>query len=77
MLTNLRNPLIILLTILAIVSLIAGDVTGTFIIAVMAVVAVTLRFVQERNADKAADKLKVMVRTTATVLRDGEKREIA
>ena len=77
LLTNLRNPLIILLTILAIISLITGDVTGALIIAVMAAVAVTLRFVQERNADKAADKLKAMVHTTATVLRDSEKREIA
>jgi Mg2+-importing ATPase len=35
-----------------------------------------LRFVQETKADNAAAKLKAMIKVTATVLRDGQPREI-
>jgi Mg2+-importing ATPase len=71
-----RNPLIILLVILAIVSFITGNVVATVIIVIMATTSVILRFFQERNADSAAEKLEAMVHTTATALRDSEKKEI-
>ena len=72
----LRDPLLALLVVLAIVSFVTGNFAGTIMIVIMIAIAVTLRFSQERRADTAADKLKAMVRTTATVLRDGERREI-
>ena len=43
---------------------------------VMVVLGVSLRFVQETRADNAAAKLKAMIKVTATVLRDGQPKEI-
>ncbi len=45
-------------------------------ISVMVLLGILLRFFQELRSDKAAEKLKAMVSTSATVLRAGEKREI-
>jgi Mg2+-importing ATPase len=73
-----RNPLVILLTILAIISFVApqGDaITGVIMLA-MVVLGVSLRFVQETRADTAAAKLKAMISVTATVVRDGQPKEI-
>ncbi len=74
--TILRNPLVILLAVLAVVSIVIGEYVSTITIVCMIAIAVVMRFFQERRADKAAEKLKAMVRTTATVWRDGQKREI-
>ncbi|MBF0513750.1 MAG: magnesium-translocating P-type ATPase [Desulfovibrionaceae bacterium] len=71
-----RNPLVLLLVALGAISYLTDDVTSALIIVSMAVLAVTLKVVQEAKADKAAAQLKRMVHTTATVLRDGAKREI-
>jgi Mg2+-importing ATPase len=73
---NLKNPLVILLAILGSISFLTGDVPGTMVIFVMVVLGVVLRYVQEMRADKAAEKLKAMVSTHATVCRDGKDREI-
>src|SRR3989454_4171702 len=42
----------------------------------MVVLGLLLRFVQESRADTAAAKLKAMISVTATVVRDGQPREI-
>ena len=42
----------------------------------MVVLGVSLRFIQETKADNAAAKLKAMIKVTATVVRDGQAREI-
>ena len=42
----------------------------------MVILGVGLRFIQELRAGDAADKLKAMIRVTATVLRDGQPREL-
>jgi Mg2+-importing ATPase len=73
---NVRNPLVILLTVLGLVSYFTGDVPGSYVIAVMVLLGIVLRFVQENRADHAAEKLQAMVSTTATVLRDGKRTEI-
>src|SRR6202050_2672870 len=44
--------------------------------AAMVALSVTLRFVQEARADSAAAKLKAMIHVTATVLRDGQAKEM-
>jgi len=72
----IRNPLIVLLIVLAVVSYVTNDRDATIIIGVLGAVSVLLRFFQERNADSAAEKLKALVSTTATVIRDGERKEI-
>jgi Mg2+-importing ATPase len=64
-----RNPFIILLLILAILSFLTEDFKATVVMSVMVLVSVLLRFVQEYRSGKAAEKLKALVSTTATVRR--------
>lgn len=73
---NLKNPLVILLAILGIVSFLTGDVRATIVIFIMVLLGVVLRYVQEMHADKAAEKLRAMVSTHATVCRDGKDTEL-
>lgn len=74
--TAARNPLVILLVILAGVSFATGDPRAGMVMALMVVLGVALRFVQETRADAAAAKLKAMITVTAAVLRDGLTEEI-
>jgi Mg2+-importing ATPase len=73
---NVKNPLVILLVLLGVVSFLTGDVRATIVILGMVLLGIVLRFVQESRADQAAEKLQAMVSTTATVIRDGSKQEI-
>src|ERR1017187_6628953 len=70
------NPLVILLTVLSGVSFATGDARAGTVMAMMVVLSVGLRFLQEARADAAAAKLKAMIHVTATVIRDGTAREI-
>ncbi len=72
----LLNPLVILLAILAVVSLLTGDARAAIVMALMVLLGVTLRFVQESRADSAAKKLRAMIKVTATAVRDGMPREV-
>ena len=74
--TAIRNPLVVLLTVLATISYATGDVRAGTVMLLMVILGVTLRFVQETKADTAAAKLKAMIKVTATVVRDGQAREI-
>jgi P-type Mg2+ transporter len=76
LLSNVKNPLVILLTVLGVISFLTGDMRATVVIFVMVLLGIVLRFFQEMRADDAAEKLKAMVSTTATVVRDGQEREI-
>lgn len=67
---NVKNPLVILLITLGVLSYLTGDQRATIVIFVMVLLGVVLRFYQEMRADNAAEKLKAMVNTTATVVRD-------
>ncbi len=71
-----RNPLVILLTVLASVSFATQDFRAGTVMLLMVGLGVSLRFVQETRADTAAAKLKAMIRVTATVVRQGQPREI-
>ena len=75
-----RNPLVILLSVLAIVTFAtagtASDTIGGWVMVAMVVLGVSLRFIQETKADNAAAKLKAMIKVTATVVRGGQEREI-
>src|SRR5450631_1952851 len=77
LLSNVKNPLVILLTALGVVSFLTGDQRATVVIFVMVLLGVVLRFVQEMRADHAAEKLKAMVSNTATVVRDGQESELS
>jgi Mg2+-importing ATPase len=72
----LINPLVILLLVLAAVSYLTGDFRAAIVMVAMVVLGVTLRFVQEVRAEVSVAKLKSMIRVTATVLRDGQPREV-
>jgi len=69
-----KNPFIIVLLVLAVVQLATDgdDLAGPIIIAVMVGISVLLSFTQEFRSSKAAEKLKAMVRNTATVTRRSE-----
>jgi Mg2+-importing ATPase len=71
-----RNPLVILLAVLAAVSLATGDVRAATVMVLMVLLGVGLRFVQESRADNAAAKLKAMIKVTATCFRDGQMKEL-
>ena len=76
-----KNPFIIVLLVLAGVQLFTddSDLTGPIIIAVMVGISVLLSFTQEYRSSRAAEKLKAMVRNTATVTRqasDGHSEQI-
>jgi P-type Mg2+ transporter len=73
---NVKNPLVILLVVLGVISYLTEDVRATIMIFLMVVLGIVLRYFQEQRADKAAEELKAMVSTTATVVRDGVRREI-
>ncbi|MGC1321039.1 MAG: magnesium-translocating P-type ATPase [Candidatus Udaeobacter sp.] len=74
--TASRNPLVILLTLLATISYVTGDLGAGTVMLSMVILGLGLRFVQETRADAAAAKLKAMISVTATVVRNGEAREI-
>jgi Mg2+-importing ATPase len=82
-----RNPLVILLTVLAIASFATywhdepdkrdiSEFYAGIVMLVMVALGVSLRFVQETRAGNAAAKLKAMIKVTATVVRDGQPKEI-
>jgi len=74
---NVKNPLVILLTALGILSYLTGDARAMIVIFVIVLVGIVLRFFQENRADNAAEKLKAMVNTNATAVRDGKESEVA
>jgi len=69
LLEQFKNPLNLLLLALAGVSYFMGDVESSIIISIMVLLSVTLTFVQEYRSSNAAEKLRAMVSTTATVIR--------
>ncbi len=71
-----RNPLVLLLTVLAGVSFATGDARAGIVMSLMVVLGVGLKLIQEAKADSAAAKLKAMISVTATVLRSGQTSEV-
>lgn len=77
LLNTFRQPLVILLLVLGIISFYTRDTSATVVITLIVLVSVFLQFFQELKADTAAQKLKSMVKTTATVIRDDQTKEIS
>jgi Mg2+-importing ATPase len=69
-----KNPFIIVLAVLAIIQYVTNpdDLRPVIIVCVMVAISVGLQFWQEYRSALAAEKLKALVRTTATVLRRPE-----
>src|SRR5439155_373257 len=76
LLARFGNPLIVLLLAAAAISAFTGDVASFVIITVVVALSVTLDFVQEYRAGRAAEGLKRSVALRATVVRSGKPREI-
>ncbi len=77
LLGNIKNPLVLLLLGLGVLSFLTGDLRSTAVIFTMIVLGVVLRFFQEMRADTAAEKLQAMVSNTATLVRDGKDQEVS
>ncbi|HKB89523.1 MAG TPA: cation-transporting P-type ATPase, partial [Opitutaceae bacterium] len=69
LLSCFTNTFVVILLILGVVSYFTDDKIGALIIGIMVGVSVILRFWQEFRSTRAAENLKAMVRTTATVSR--------
>src|SRR5207248_3096600 len=76
-LSRFGNPLVILLLAAATISAFTGDIASFVIIGFVVVLSVTLDFVQEFRAGRAAERLKTSVTLRPTVLRSGRPIEIA
>jgi P-type Mg2+ transporter len=66
---NFANPFIVLVMILGIVSFFLKEYNAVYIIAFIVLLSVLMRFIQEYRSHQAAEKLKALVSTNATVLR--------
>ncbi|MFZ4554913.1 MAG: magnesium-translocating P-type ATPase [Pseudanabaena sp.] len=75
LLKTVTNPLSLLLLVLAIVSLFTGSLAAALIIFIMVMFGGLLRFSQEFQSNKAAEKLREMVSATATVNRQDRLKE--
>ncbi len=69
LLLNFRNPFISVLIILGLVSYFTDDMKGSIVVALMVIVSVVMRFLQEYRSSREAEALRSMVKTTATVTR--------
>jgi len=71
-----RNPMVLILIAASLVAALTGEVASFVIIIVMVLMSVTLDFVQEYRAGRAAQRLRQSVQIRASVLRDGALRDV-
>ncbi|HEX7403759.1 MAG TPA: cation-transporting P-type ATPase, partial [Usitatibacter sp.] len=71
LLRRFRSPLVVILLCASAASAFTGDVASFVIIVTMVALSVTIDFVQEHRASRAAEALLHRVQVHATVLRDG------
>lgn len=76
-LSNFKNPLILILMVVSVISIILGDRFQASIVLVIVVMSVALNFVQEYKANLASEKLKSKLAYTTAIIRNGVKKEIA
>lgn len=72
----LKDPFVLVLGLLMVVSGITGDVEAVVVMGGMILASVTITFIQEYRSEKASFALKEMIENTATVYRNGKSREI-
>lgn len=73
----LLNPLVIILLVASLIAGVLGEALNAAIIALMVMLSVVINFVQSYRSQRAADALRAQVAPGATVLRDGDWREMA
>ncbi|SDZ04404.1 magnesium-translocating P-type ATPase [Nitrosomonas sp. Nm33] len=75
-LSRFKNPLVILLLVASAISAFTSEITDFVIIMVIVISSVTLDFVQEHRASKAAESLRRSVSVRAMVIRDKKTLEV-
>ncbi|MBI5046101.1 MAG: magnesium-translocating P-type ATPase [Candidatus Niyogibacteria bacterium] len=75
-LLKFANPLILILVIAAIIAAALGERMNPAIIITIVVISVTLDFINTYKSERAAEALKERVKITATIIRDGQAREL-
>jgi magnesium-translocating P-type ATPase len=75
-LSRFKNPLVILLLVASAISAFTGEITNFVIITLMVLFSVTLDFVQEHRAGKAAENLRHSVSVKTRVMRDGKPQDV-
>jgi Mg2+-importing ATPase len=73
---QLASPLVLILLVASLVSLVVGDQVTAGIIAAIIVMSGALGFVQEARSESAVAALQARLTLHATVVRDGQRREI-
>jgi Mg2+-importing ATPase len=76
LLQRCRNPLVIQLLVICVVSLLMGDVRAATVVGAMVLLSVGLAYVQEHRSSKAVEKLNAMVQTNSVVMRGGKECDI-
>ncbi|HTX73091.1 MAG TPA: magnesium-translocating P-type ATPase [Rectinemataceae bacterium] len=74
--TRLKDPLVIILLLICVVSYSTGDMASGSIVLGMIFISVFLSYFQEQRSSDAAEKLKLMVQASSVVLREGKEVEI-
>jgi len=74
-LSRFRNPLVVLLLVASAISALTGEVANFTIISMIVLFSVTLDFIQEHRAGKAAERLRQSVSVRAKLIRDGKQIE--
>lgn len=72
LLSQFKNPLVLLLVVSLLLSSILGELGNSLIIFVVLFLTGILGFIQERNAGKAMERLRNLVKVRANVLREGK-----
>ncbi len=75
-LSRFKNPLVIILLVASVISAFTGEMVNFVIISLMVLLSVTLDFVQEYRAGKAAEKLRFAVAVRVTLIRDGKNLDV-
>lgn len=64
-----KNPFVLVLLTIGTVSFLTGDLRATTVVSAMVALSLLIQFVQESRSSQAAERLKALVRNTATVTR--------
>ena len=73
---RIKNPLVLQLLVIAVVSYLMGDLRAATVVGAMIVLSVFLAYFQEMRSSKAAEKLRALIKTTCKVIRSGKEVEL-
>ena len=73
---RVKNPLVLQLLVITIVSYAMGDLRAASVVGAMIVLSVFLSYFQEMRSSKAAEKLQALIKTVCTAIRSGKEVEL-